>query len=122
MIKYAPAGDLLRKEFLMISRLASALLPSLVLVTTTGVSGVTAAGTTAASSGYTIIDLGGLPGTVYSGAQGINNRGKIVGFSLVGGTSYHAGLAGPRPKRLRARPAFTRHAAVPLGFRRKVSR
>jgi probable HAF family extracellular repeat protein len=35
-----------------------------------------------------IIDLGGLPGATFSAAQGINDAGQVVGYSVVGGLTY----------------------------------
>jgi probable HAF family extracellular repeat protein len=38
---------------------------------------------------YTITDLGVVSNGIYSYAEAINNEGQIVGYSAVGGSSYH---------------------------------
>jgi uncharacterized membrane protein len=49
----------------------------------------TGSGTYAAEwSAGSVIDLGGLPGSTYSWATGINNVGQAVGFSIVDEVEY----------------------------------
>jgi uncharacterized membrane protein len=59
-------------------------------------------------SGGRVINLGGLPGSVFNAANDINDSGQAVGTSFVGATQYPVewssgsvinlgGLPGPRP-------------------------
>lgn len=40
------------------------------------------------AQGYTVTNLGGLPGNTVSVAEGINDAGQAVGYSTVGGVDY----------------------------------
>jgi probable HAF family extracellular repeat protein len=53
-------------------------------------------------SGGTLTDLAGFPGSSGSQAQGINNDGQAVGFSIVGGSEYATLWNGGVPSNLGA--------------------
>jgi uncharacterized membrane protein len=58
-------------------------------------------------SGGSVINLGGLPGSTFGVAFGINNAGQIVGWSVVGGTMVATEWSGGGVINLGGLPGFT---------------